>query len=567
MKILKFKIENYRAIEKVVLNLNSSMTPIIGINESGKTTVLNAILAFDKTRDGYKNGSHLEFDNNYRTTETENCKITATFTLSAKELKELLSASKAQISSDSHKVISSFSSETEFSLSRCLSSKDKEYVFEWEGVSDICKERIAKYLQSAFPFILYFDDFTDRVPDEIDFLDSYKERPVIRKSKGGEWRQIVEEIFRKAMRNFPKDINEPLAHYLKMNKSNRKEDILSDIEGELNKEIIAEWKIIRRSGSSLADDSDHLSLSISNEGNKFSFKVRDRSRDKRTRTFYVSERSKGFQWFFNYMVKLKYNPNYKGSISNTLFLLDEPGSYLHSAAQEELIKELKRVSKSNIIVYCTHSQYLLNPSIINLGSLRIASKKSGEIYLDEYGEYKGSKSSGALSPIYQALHLNFSPEYSGKVVITEGVSDYLLFTMLKKHTNIPLEGIRFIPGAGASQLSGLLSFAISFSEQYLCLLDNDKEGKKFREKYINEFGPSVKPNIQLYRPDEENFVLEDFFNDADKAVLIEITGCKDVKRAIGILYYDYPNDQGRFIRSLSGETLNQLEAIFSKFLE
>ncbi|PID69812.1 MAG: hypothetical protein CR985_03940 [Flavobacteriales bacterium] len=40
-------------------------------------------------------------------------------------------------------------------------------------------------------------------------------------------------------------------------------------------------------------------------------KVKDKSHKGKKRTFDISERSKGFQWFFNYMVKLKFNPNYK----------------------------------------------------------------------------------------------------------------------------------------------------------------------------------------------------------------------------------------------------------------
>ena len=48
MKIFSFEIENYRAIEKVKLNLSFSINPIIGVNESGKTTVLKAGHLFHK---------------------------------------------------------------------------------------------------------------------------------------------------------------------------------------------------------------------------------------------------------------------------------------------------------------------------------------------------------------------------------------------------------------------------------------------------------------------------------------------------------------------------------------
>ena len=158
-----------------------------------------------------------------------------------------------------------------------------------------------------------------------------------------------------------------LISYLKVSDPDTKADILSDVQQTLNKEIIDEWKRIKNSGASFADDSDKLELVIVNQGNSFKFKVKDKSNNDKQRTFDINERSKGFQWFFNYMVKLKFNPNYKGKLENSIFLLDEPGSYLHSSAQSELLKELHTVSEKNTIIYCTHSQYLLNPEIIKLG--------------------------------------------------------------------------------------------------------------------------------------------------------------------------------------------------------
>jgi predicted ATPase len=72
------------------------------------------------------------------------------------------------------------------------------------------------------------------------------------------------------------------------------------------------------------------------------------------------------------MVKLKFNPNYSGdTLENALFLLDEPGSYLHSSAQIELLKELKKVSNNNQVIFCTHSQFLLDPKTIEAPGMNL----------------------------------------------------------------------------------------------------------------------------------------------------------------------------------------------------
>lgn len=292
--------------------------------------------------------------------------------------------------------------------------------------------------------------------------------------------------------------------------------------------------------------------------------MKDKSNQDKSRTFDISERSKGFQWFFNYMIKLKFNPNYKGKLENSLFLLDEPGSYLHSSAQSELLKELQTVSKKNTIIYCTHSQYLLNPNIIRLGSIKIAEKKNSIITLTSFGNFKTTNDRGALSPIYQALQLNFANDFVGKIVITEGITDFYFFTLLQKFKkNISAE-IRIIPSSGASQSSTLISLAIPFSDSFTVLLDNDKAGKQAAKKYIAEFGEAVKDNIHLYNDKESSFVLEDFLSLEDKKKLLEITKSTEVKRAFSFLNYDYKESQKGFINGLSKETLTNLDSVIEK---
>ena len=60
MEYLSFTIENYKAItNKVDINLKNKLIPIIGINECGKTTILQAIYAFDSNNDNLFNKTHI----------------------------------------------------------------------------------------------------------------------------------------------------------------------------------------------------------------------------------------------------------------------------------------------------------------------------------------------------------------------------------------------------------------------------------------------------------------------------------------------------------------------------
>lgn len=306
-----------------------------------------------------------------------------------------------------------------------------------------------------------------------------------------------------------------------------------------------------------------MSLELKCEKSTYTFKVRDKSNQEKKRTFNVSERSKGFQWFFNYMIKLKFNPRYKVKKENSLFLLDEPGSYLHSSAQSELLKELKSVSEKNTIIYCTHSQYLLNPKTIKLGSIKIAEKENSTINLIEYGKYKSKDDRGALSTVYQALNVNFTNDFVGKIVITEGITDFYFFDLLNKYTKNFKINFKIIAGAGSGNSTNLISVGLSFSENFVVLFDND-EGAKALKKYKKEFGESIMNHFYLY-DSEKRFALEDFISEKDKLKLSEITQTDDIKRALAILYYDIDEKIRKdFILKLDYDTMNSLTSTITR---
>jgi predicted ATP-dependent endonuclease of OLD family len=89
MKIKKYQIRNYKAIADTEIKLNYSINPIIGVNESGKTSVLHAILAFDKNRDRVNLGRHLEYQNKYSNKDTKESKISAFIILDRQEIDDL----------------------------------------------------------------------------------------------------------------------------------------------------------------------------------------------------------------------------------------------------------------------------------------------------------------------------------------------------------------------------------------------------------------------------------------------------------------------------------------------
>ena len=564
MRFRKFIVKNYRAVELAEVSVGNRLIPLIGINESGKTTILQGILAFDKVSDRYGGGLHLEYKNKYKI-GVHPCIISAEVFIDLDS--DIDAVSKKMRIPRGHQILDTLKEAmdkcTPFHLHRSLVDS-RPYNLTGLDVPEDMTNKLARVLYSQLPLILYFDDFTDRVPESIEFIRANTQRGYrLRTSRLAEWQRILEEVFNRAT-----DGEHTIRSFMDMTDSNERDGLLEDINDVLNKEVVEAWGSLKGVVSEVADDPDRLKLVLRYENKPpksilFQFRVSDRS-SKKTRYFDVCERSKGFQWFFNFQMKLKFNPKYQHTTDGAIYLLDEPGSYLHSSGQTRLLATLREISSTNTILYCTHSQHLLDPEQLNIGQTRIVEKKHSRIDVIPFGS-AGSGHQGALSPLFDALHLHtgvFNREMK-RIVITEGITDYYLFRMLTDYriaTDSSAHILDFIPGAGAQHLRELISMAIAWSEDYLVFLDNDKEGRKARDRYNAFFGPKEASKIVLFTTPSETqeLKLEGFLSGPDKIRLQEITGCHKAKAGITELFFLGVTEKKTFFEGLNEVTRDNL---------
>lgn len=565
MKFTKFKIQKYRAIDDIEIDLNHQIIPIIGVNESGKTSILQAILAFDKTQDKLNKGNHLEFRNNYGGIHKTECIITAHINFNEEDYEKLYKYLKVQSDHPIFEILNALKKNSEnFQVARIFTEGKKEYSLKYPVIEDKnIRSRIISYIIKNAPFILYFDDFTDRVPERVAFHPDYVFDGKIKGRSNVEWQNIIEEIFNRAgNESFEHQDEKPLQTFMQIDQGDIRDDLLSDITDVLDREIIEEWKDMKRKGlNKLADDSGDLEIVMKYDETDhcLEFKVRDKSFKNKQRTFNIGQRSKGFQWFFNYMIKLKFNPKYKESVHNSIYLLDEPGSYLHASAQQELLKNLKKISETNNLIYCTHSHYLLDPTLIKLGSIKIAEKLQAQITLTNYGNYKATNDRGALSPVFNALQLNASNDFLGKIILFEGITDFYLFSILQDHYKDFNRDVKLIAGLGSGNSTSMIAWSLSFSDDFRVIFDNDKGGKNGLKKYKNVFGESIQGKCHFYN-EKSNFKLEDLLCPKDIKFILDRTNSKDLKKALGLFFYDYQECHSEFVRQLSIDTLRNFKS-------
>lgn len=86
--------------------------------------------------------------------------------------------------------------------------------------------------------------------------------------------------------------------------------------------------------------------------------VRIRSRRHRV-TVPFSQRSKGFIWFFSFIVRFDTIQRQLAAADELVLLLDEPGHSLHVVAQADFLRYIDALSAKHQILFATHSPFLV----------------------------------------------------------------------------------------------------------------------------------------------------------------------------------------------------------------
>ncbi|MEE8254418.1 MAG: AAA family ATPase [Nitrosomonadaceae bacterium] len=92
----------------------------------------------------------------------------------------------------------------------------------------------------------------------------------------------------------------------------------------------------------------------------FHFHVKDVDSVSKAKT--VDQRSAGFKLFISFLLTVSAQDKNE-ELSNTILLLDEPETHLHPLAQEHLLGELIKITKNNrnnFVFFATHSNYMID---------------------------------------------------------------------------------------------------------------------------------------------------------------------------------------------------------------
>lgn len=540
MKLKEILIDSYRSVCNQRILLDFTCKGFIGLNESGKSNVLNAIRALEddhsftlKDRSKingklpkviYKfslgNGeieSLVEYMNkNLKTIPQPEGNIFKEFTIS--EVEVIVSIDN---SGPEFKKVINYSYNISYKL-----VKDYLYLtlsddglqegeitidsqnFSLPEVSLVEKQYIGEELMPKFVKI-ESDDFKEALEYEIEGFLQDKLPTIIFWEYNSKYLLPSEMTYEEFMKdNEPFENSAPLFNmFLLSGRLN-----ISDT-GDLLKRIV-EWKadssLRRKEAAILTEDvnryikgiwSDYdQDLAIELEENKITIHINDP--DSSQKNYYEMEaRSQGFKTFISFILTI--GAEYEnGTLSDFILLLDEPETHLHPSGVRFMRDELFKLSDGeNYVFYATHSIFMIDRKELRRHYIVSKDNECTKINVVERNNITQE------AVIYEALGTTIDEfSLSNRNIMFEGDLDLLLFkyyiiNCLPKKNNHLLDYC-LLNGGGTKRMSEFFSRKlIPKDSEWNIILDNDSPGQKFKENLNDE----VK---------EDNFNLRFFFYSA-----------------------------------------------------
>ena len=307
-------------------------------------------------------------------------------------------------------------------------------------------------------------------------------------------------------------------------------------------------------------------------------------------TLPLKNRSKGFLWFFSFLVwfsKIQGNTD-----SKYILLLDEPGLSLHASAQSDLLRFIdEKLAPEYQVIYTTHSPFMIDS--LKLNEVRTVydtqNPKVGSVVSDAVEE----KDSDTLFPLQAALGYTIAQNLyvSPNNLLVEGISDLVYLNHFSSALKaLGREGlsddVTIVPVGGADKIATFISLMRGNELSTVCLLDTftDQRAETRLKKMVEQKIIADKKIIYYHSVLERSFAdIEDMFTKDEYVILYNgafgtsiKTADIDVDRPImsqlkrlngnkSFNHYSPANYMAKNIgmMTFSDETLNHFEKLFN----
>jgi len=561
MEFIEFEIKNFKGIEyaKIQLNKspNSNVHVFVGLNESGKTSILEAINFFNSKETGMDTLNIPGYDHkdihevipiSKRGDFNEEIYIRAVVLLNDEDRSKILNFvqnhygeefvdieyKKTLTFTESYSFLNS-SYDDEKQLWTSIKVRNKN-LRNFVSLRDLDKsyKPLYDYIRSLLPRIVYFPNFLFDFPSKIR-IDSSDPKDKLNYF----YRTLVQDIIISMGKS--STIDDLIINRVKDNKASEKKALKSfvaDFSRFITSQILGKWNEIFRNSLIGAK----IQIEVSGEKTKsnpflcfleFSIEAENGS-------YSINERSLGFRWFFSFLMLTQFRAKRSANDAQTLFLFDEPASNLHPFAQTQLLKSFDSLTKDNAVIYTTHSHHMISTSRLentyivkneatNLDVAFADQPTPTNIKIEPYRSFVNSHphNTAYFKPVLDALdYVPSDFEDVKDALLLEGKND---FYALKYISSIILKrkfSFNLVPSTGSGNLDILISLYTGWGKNYNIFLDSDKAGIAEKKRYTEKFGLIVENSIFTLEDVSslwKGFAMEKVFHPSDLLAVQNIT--------------------------------------------
>lgn len=548
MRYKSFRIRNFKGIKDTTVELRNhagaSVFAFVGLNESGKTTILEAIHSFSPDQAtsellGGDKATGLPFRDrvprHLLSEFTGEISVDATVLIDSDEKAAIAKALK----DDASLIVDAHAIPDEVVLKRYQVFKDGDYVEHYlslatpilikspgqrkdrspEGTKELTALRDVFYHRT--PDIAYFPTFIFDFPesffltrrgDEVDRFYRRVFQDIL--DYDGRGHTIEKDITRRLRREEMKTPWEAFwSTWNKHDDRDKIQHVMDRAGAAVTRLVFGRWNKIfgeDTKGKEITLNFDVVEGEKEGPGGQViktnehdvlaSFQIRDG-----TRRFNINDRSLGFRWFFSFMLFTQFRVSRSQPLRPLLFLFDEPASNLHAAAQQKLIESFPAIaSDQHVLAYSTHSHYLIEPkwleqtfivsnnaddpstSVVDSTTL---DDESLDIKVQTYRQFVNDNpgKTSYFQPILDRLQVVPSKfDIDRPSIVLEGKSDYYIIRYAQVLHN--KEQLALLPGLGAGTLGALAALSTGWNLNFVFLLDSDAKGREEKERYTIDYG-------------------------------------------------------------------------------
>jgi predicted ATP-dependent endonuclease of OLD family len=172
------------------------------------------------------------------------------------------------------------------------------------------------------------------------------------------------------------------------------------------------------------------------------------------------QRSKGFIWFFSFIVWFDSVRDQEGAKDDVILLMDEPGLNLHALAQADFLDYIDSLASKYQVLYSTHSPFMLRPDALHQARVVEDRKDSGTRISSNLSDSEAD----TLFPLQAALGYTIAQNLfiSKRNLLVEGPADLIylkFFSAILEQKGI--EGLRsditIVPVGGLDKLATFIA--------------------------------------------------------------------------------------------------------------